>query len=169
MSQIVKILKGDKTTADGLATCLGLSRVRIVQLANEKVLDRDENSKYDLADNIQRYIAYKAGLGAGGGATYETARTAHEQLKSRLTELKLAKIENRMHDARNVELVMMEMLTNTRAQLLGLPSALCGQLSNQPQEMIYEIMTKAVEEKMTELAEYRPDMFNEIQDDEEDN
>jgi len=45
MDQIVKITKTTKTTADGLAACFGLTRPRIVQLAKENVLVRDENSK----------------------------------------------------------------------------------------------------------------------------
>lgn len=164
--QVVKITKATKTTADGLAACFGLSRPRIVQLANEGVLIRDENSKYNLAENMQRYINYKCG--GDDNLSFDSARTKHEQFKSRLTELKLSKVENSMHDAHDVELVMTEMLTNLRTQLLGLPTALCGQLANMPQENIYEIMTKAIEDRLSELADYSPEMFNEIQDNDDD-
>ncbi len=164
--QIMKINKVTKTTADGLAACIGLSRPRVVQLANEGVLVRDENSKYNLSESIQRYINYKCG--GEDNLSFDSARTKHEQFKSRLTELKLAKVENSMHDAHDVELVMTEMLTNLRTQLLGLPTALCGQLANMPQENIYEMMTQAIEDKLSEIAEYSPDMFDEVQNDEED-
>ncbi|WP_094607745.1 hypothetical protein SPSIL_008930 [Sporomusa silvacetica DSM 10669] len=166
MEQIVKITKTTKTTADGLAACFGLSRPRIVQLANAGVLVRDENSKYSVTENIQRYINSKAGT--DGELSLDGERTKHEKFKSRLTELKLAKMENRMHDAHNIELVMTEMLTNLRTQLLGLPSQLAGQLANQSQEKICEIMTSAVEAKLSELAGYEPAMFDEADSDEED-
>ena len=50
------------------------------------MLRRDENSKYCIADNIQRYINSKAGQ--DGVLSFDGARTKHENLKSRLTELK---------------------------------------------------------------------------------
>lgn len=165
LDQIVKITSTTKTGADGLAACFGLTRPRIVQLAKEGVLVRDDNSKYCIADSIQRYVNSKAG---NNGESYDVERTKHEKFKSRLTELKLAKIENRMHDAHDVELVMMEMLTNIRTQLLGLPSALAGKLADLPQEKIYGILTAAIEDKLIELSEYKPDMFNEAKDYEED-
>lgn len=165
--QIVKITKTTKTTADGLAACFGLSRPRIVQLANEGVLLRDENSKYCISENVQRYINSKAG--SDGELSFDAERTKHEKLKSRLTELRLGKMEGRMHDAKDIERVMTEMLTNLRTQLLGLPSQLSGQMANQSQEVIYEIMAKAVEEKLSELADYSPELFCDEDDDEEDN
>lgn len=45
LGQIMKINKSTKTTADGLAACIGVSRTRVVQLANEGVLERDEEYK----------------------------------------------------------------------------------------------------------------------------
>ena len=167
VEQVIKISKNTKTTADSLAACFGLSRPRIVQLANEGVLIRDENSKYCIVDNIQRYINSKAGQ--DGVLSFDGARTKHENLKSRLTELKLAKLEARMHDAENVELVMTELLTNLRTQLLGLPATLAGQLSNKKQEDIYDILEKTIEEKLKELSEYEPSLFSEeMNDDTED-
>lgn len=166
MEQTVKITKNTKTTADGLAACFGLSRPRIVQLANEGILIRDENSKYSISDNVQRYINSKTG--GDGELSFDAERTKHEKFKSRLTELRLEKMEARMHDAKDVERVMTEMLTNLRTQLLGLPSQLSGQLANQPQEIVYQILTKAIEEKLSELADYSPELFCGEDDDEED-
>ena len=74
-----------------------------------------------------------------------------------------------MHDAENVELVMTELLTNLRTQLLGLPATLAGQLSNKKQEDIYDILEKTIEEKLKELSEYEPSLFlEEMNDDTED-
>jgi hypothetical protein len=166
MEQIVKITKATKTTADGLAACFGLSRPRIVQLANEGVLLRDENSKYNIAENIFRYINSKSG--GSGELSFDAERTKHEKFKSRLTELRLEKMEARMHDAKDVERVMTEMLTNLRTQLLGLPSQLSGKMADQSQEVIYQIMNQAIEEKLSELADYSPKLFC-GEDDEENN
>lgn len=63
---------------------------------------------------------------------------------------------------------MTEMLTNLRTQLLGFPSQLSGKMANQPQEIVYETMTKAIEEKLSELADYTPELFSDDEDEEED-
>ena len=74
-----------------------------------------------------------------------------------------------MHDAENVELVMTELLTNLRTQLLGLPATLAGQLSNKKQEDIYDILEKTIDEKLKELSDYEPSLFlEEMNDDTED-
>ena len=166
MDQVIKITAQTKTTADGLAACFGLTRPRIVQLANEGVLCRDEKSKYNLAENIYRFINSRSG---SDDLSFDSERTRHERLKSRLTELKLAKIENRMHDARDVEIVMTEMLTNMRTKLLGLPATLAAQLVDMPEEKIYETINRAIEETLMELSDYNPELFhgenNELEDD----
>ena len=53
--------------------------------------------------------------------TYLTEKARHEKAKRELAELELQKRRNEVHDAADVELVMTDMLTNLRNQLLGLP------------------------------------------------
>lgn len=166
MEQIVKINRSTKTTGDGLAACLGVTRPRIVQMAQEGVLVRDENSKYLVADNVQRFVNYKAG--GSGAVSYEEERALHEQSKRKMSEINLAKIERRMHDANDVEMVMVDMLTNLRSQLLGMPSTLSGELAGKSQEEVYTILTSAIEAKLTELSDYSPAMFDNEAIEEED-
>ncbi|WP_425057631.1 hypothetical protein SCACP_21480 [Sporomusa carbonis] len=163
--QVIKDLSEILTTSDGLAGCIGLSRPRVIQLANEGILDRDKNSKYVVADNIKRYIDY---IKNGGKTTqssdefqadYWEEKAIHEKAKRELTEIKLAKIQGKMHDARDVELVMTEMLINLRTQLLGLPSNLAPQLAGKTQEEIYDMMNREIESKLNELRDYSPALF----------
>ena len=80
-------------------------------------------------------------------------------------------MEGKAYDARTVELVLTEMLSNLRTQLLGMPSKLAPQLERKKKEKIYELMTKEIEEKLNELSEYTPDMFTQEEikaDDDED-
>ena len=54
---------------------------------------------------------------------------------------------------------MTEQNSNLRTQLLGLPSKLAPQLEGKKKEEIYAIMTREIEEKLEELAEYSPEIF----------
>jgi hypothetical protein len=173
--QIIKDLSTILTTSDGLAGCVGLTRPRIIQLANEGVFDRDKNSKYAVQDNIKRYIDHvKNGDKTTESdeefqANYWQEKALHEKAKRELTEINLAKIQGKMHEAKDVELVMTEMLTNLRTQLLGLPSNLAPQLVSKSQEEIYIAMNSALEEKLTELKDYAPALFeSEVIDDDSD-
>ena len=78
-------------------------------------------------------------------------------------------MEGSVYDARTVELVLTEMLSNLRTQMLGLPSKLAPQLERKKKEKIYEVMTKEIEEKLNELSEYTPEMFTkeEIKEDDD--
>ena len=97
-------------------------------------------------------------------------RAKHEKTKREIAELRLAKMENRTYDAKTVELVLTEMLSNLRTQLLGMPSKLAPQLEGKPRGQIYELMTRELEERLSELSEYSPELFTEeeIEADDED-
>ena len=97
-------------------------------------------------------------------------RAKHEKTKREIAELRLTKMENRAYDAKTVELVLTEMLSNLRTQLLGMPSKLAPQLEGKPREQIYEFMTRELEERLSELSEYTPELFTEkeIEADDED-
>lgn len=173
--QIIKDLSSVLTTSDGLASCIGLTRPRIIQLANEGVFDRDKNSKYVVQDNIKRYIDHVKNGDKGTEtdeefqANYWQEKALHEKAKRELTEMNLAKMQGKMHEAKDVELVMTEMLTNLRTQLLGLPSQLAPQLTGKTQEEIYTAMNSAIEEKLIELKDYAPSLFeSEVIDDDPD-
>ncbi|MBP2655878.1 MAG: hypothetical protein H6Q73_3447 [Firmicutes bacterium] len=167
MEHVIKITRSTKTNAEGLAACIGVSRQRVQQLVQEGVLTRVDNGKYSIADNIQRFINYKTG--GDGAVSYDEERALHEQTKRRMSEITLAKIERRMHDANDVELVMTDMLANLRTQLLGMPSTLSGELAGKTQEEIYVIMTKAMESKLSELVDYSPSLFDNEELEEDDN
>ena len=96
-------------------------------------------------------------------------KAKHEKIKREIAELKLAMMEGNAYSAKTVELVMTEMLSNLRTQLLGLPTKLAPQLEGKKKEQIYTILTHEIEEKLSELSEYSPDLFidEEVVDDDE--
>ena len=64
---------------------------------------------------------------------------------------------------------MTEMVSNLRTQLLGLPSKIAPMLDGAGKNKIYSVLTEEIEEKLSELSEYKPDMFTseEVIDNEE--
>lgn len=62
---------------------------------------------------------------------------------------------------------MTAMAANLRTQLLGLPSKIAPMLEGKSKEEIYTAMTKEIEEKLSELAAYSPDLFDEEVDEED--
>ena len=154
---------GNLVTSKRLATLFGLTQRRIQQLTTENILTKDPSGKYNLPAAIQSYIDFiKMGdvVKPEQQADYWEERTAHEAAKRKLTEIKLAKLEQRMHDASDVEMVMVDMLTNLRTQLMGMPTILSSQLAGQTQERIYELLNKSIENKLLELSNYTPDLFH---------
>jgi len=154
MDAIIKISAATKTTGDGMAACFGLSRQRIVQLANEGVLVRDEKSKYPVAENIKLYLAHKAG--GKGAVSLDDERALHEQTKRKLAELELAKKLGTVHEAKDIELMVGGMITVFKRRMLSIPHKMALVLANQSQsaEEINEILTNGIDRALTELANF---------------
>ncbi len=153
-----------------LADALGVTPARVNHLIKDGVVVRDEDNSGGavmLYESVKRYWLNKSRGGSGGDEGLEaelnltTERAKHEKTKREIAEIRLAKLERRVYDARTVELVMTEMLSNLRTQLLGLPSKLAPQLEEVTKEQIYEVMTREIEEKLSELSEYTPELFSE--------
>ena len=168
-------IKDLTVTQKQLAAAIGVVPARVNHLISDGVVIRDETNAGGavyLFESVKRYYSGKqdesAGVEAELNRTKEKAK--HERTKREIAELRLAKMEHQVYDARTVELVITEMLSNLRTQLLGLPSKLAPQLEGISKEQIYEIMTREIEDKLSELSEYEPELFTaeEIEDDDGD-
>lgn len=155
-----------------LARAIGITHGRVSQLIQEGIVlrdDKDMRGGVYLVQSVRNYGAMKGG-GADDELDYLSEKAKHEKVKREIAELRLAKMENRAYDAKTVELVLTEMLSNLRTQLLGMPSKLAPQLEGKPRGQIYELMTRELEERLSELSEYTPELFTEeeIEADDED-
>lgn len=157
-----------------LAEALGVTPARINHLIKDDIVVRDAantSGAVYLYESVKRYWSGKKeqspDIAAELNLTLEKAK--HEKTKREMAELRLAKMEKQVYDAKTVELVVTEMLSNLRTQLLGLPSKLAPQLDGMSKEEIYDTMTREIEEKLSELSEYSPDLFTaeEIEEDDE--
>lgn len=148
-----------------LSKALGLSTVRIFQLINEGVVirdNKDERGGVKLLESVRNYDRMKHGAPVADGEEeidINAERAKREAAERKIAELKLAKMEGKVYDARTVEMVQTEMLSNLRTQLLGLPTKLAPILEGLKREEIYEVLTKEIKEKLSELAEYTPEQY----------
>ena len=148
-----------------LARTLGVTQPYISKLVKNGVLVRDDNDKNGgvmVFASLKNYFTRSLPASANGeedDVDINLERAKREAAERKIAELKLAKMENRVYDARVVELVQTEMLSNLRTQLLGLPAKLAPIIEGKSRAEVYEILTKEIEEKLGELSEYTPEQY----------
>lgn len=154
--EIVEELSGATTTQARLARYLGLSKARINQLIDEKIVLRDETDpkgKVLAFDSVRNYYLSQKADG-DGSINFWTEKAKREQVNRKRDELKLRKEEGSVYDAKTVELAFLEMLTILRTQLLGFPTKFAVQLEGKSRDEIYDILTQEIESKLAEMSEY---------------
>lgn len=140
-----------------LADILMITTRRVNQLVDEEVLAREPEGDFILPTAVAAYYEYK--YADKDETTYLTEKARHEKAKRELAELELQRRRNEVHDAADVEMIMTDMLTNLRTQLLGLPAKMAVQLANRDKDYIDQALTDEIQSRLTELSDYSPDMF----------
>lgn len=141
-------------TQTNLGKALGVSQQRINQLIDEGIVVRDEMSRSGrvmLFESLQNHFLSKNV--SGDSVNFWKERGLHERAKRELAEIKVFKARGEVYDAVTVESVLAELLTNFRNKLTGLPAKYSTRLEGKPREKIYEILTTAIEDELTELSE----------------
>lgn len=145
-----------------LARLLGLTDRRVRQLTEQGVLSKQPEGDFVYPEAIEEYYAYK--YKNDEEVDYMAEKALHEKTKRELAELELAKRRNEVHDANDVQIVMVDMLTKLRSQLLGLPTKMAKLLADRDAGFIDAALTKEIEERLKELSDYAPTMFSEEAD-----
>lgn len=152
------------TTQRELARAIGVTQQQVSNLVKQGTVVRDDADKSGgvlIFESVKRYYQGRAAASGQGEEEIDInrERALHEAADRKIAELKLAKMESRAYDARTVELVMTEQLSNLRTQLLGLPTKLAPLLAGKTREEIYETLTGEIKDKLSELSEYSPALF----------
>lgn len=140
-----------------LAKLLNITQRRVNQLAEEKIITRQPEGDFVLPEAIAEFYSFK--FQSDEAIDFMAEKALHEKAKRELAELELQKRRNEVHDAADVELVMTDMLTNLRSQLLGLPAKMAVQLANRDKDYIDQALTDEIHARLTELSDYSPGMF----------
>lgn len=158
---------------DVLADILGYTRQRINQLAKEGVLEKQAPGRFLLKLNIKKYLDFIR-AGQVNDEEEETAKqyweekALHEKAKRQIAELKLARLQNRLHDAADVELVMTNMLTTFRNRILAIPQKVAPKIIGMKNlAEISEVINAELLEALNELSDYDPSLFAGSEDFEE--
>lgn len=150
-----------------LSKMLGISDRRIRQLADEGVIIRVSQGRYNLEKSIKGYVlnlkianSSKEQLRLDDELDLEKEKAKHERVKRQMAEMKLSLMRGRMHKSEDVEAVMMDMLANFKARCLNLPAKLTPQLvSRDDKGYIMSLLTDEINQALQELAEYDPAEF----------
>ena len=140
-----------------LAKLLNITQRRVNQLAEEKIITRQPEGDFVLPQAIAEFYSFK--FQSDEAIDFMAEKALHEKAKRELAELELQKRRNEVHDAADVELVMTDMLTNLRSQLLGLPAKMAPQLANRDKDYIDQTLTDEIHARLTEISDYSPEMF----------
>jgi hypothetical protein len=152
--RLVGEVKEATVTQSQLGRAIGVSKQRINQLIDEGIVVRDElstNGQVMLFDSLQNYFLSKNTT--GDGVSFWKERSLHEKVKRELDEVKLSRARGELYDASTVELMLVEIVTNFKNRLLGIPSKFATQLEGKPRDEIYTMLTTALEDELTELSE----------------
>lgn len=147
-----------------LANILGITGRRVRQLKEEGLFQQQEKGKkYDLAACVQEYIMYKVKTEMGKGASKDVnvIRAEHEVVKKDISKLKLRKLRKELHEAKDVERFLGNMLVNFKNKLLSIPSKIAVQIIGEEDvNRITELLKREMIEALEELSEYDPDEIN---------
>lgn len=157
-------------SAKTLGKVLGVSDRRIMQMADDGVLEKVGRGRYDLAKCVQAYISFKTketklekeSIVDG----YEMEKIKLTRAKRLMEEKKLQIIVGDLHRSQTVKAVMNRMLANFKGKIQALPVKLAPRLIGETSVMvIQDKMQEAVGECLTELSEYDPSLFYDESDD----
>ena len=144
-----------------LAAILGITDRRVRQLKNEfglfsKGLSSEKKQKnYVLEKCVPEYINYKleAEVQQGTGYNKEKEQAEHEQIKKKISILKLRKLKRELH----VEEFLTDMLVNFKNRLLSVPQKVAPLIvSEDDVNVILDILEREIFQTLEELSEYDP-------------
>ena len=139
-----------------MAEMLNISLEELDELVKEGVI-REEGGNFPIASNIQAYLSH---LKAGADdketkESYWSEKAKHERAKRKMSELKLKKLKDRMHDAKAVEVIMNDMMSFYRKRTLAIADEVAPKVvgMTNPAE-ICDILTDAVNAALTDMSGY---------------
>lgn len=148
-----------------LAAILGITARRIRELRNvyglfERGLTPGKKTKnYCLEKCVPEYINYKLEAEAKQGTSVikEKEQAEHEQIKKKISILKLRKLRRELHEADDVEEFLTNMLIYFKNHLISIPQKVAPLvMAENDVNKIIEVLEKEIFEVLDELSEYDP-------------
>ncbi len=163
-----KVINIDSTTVSAavLGDMFGVTDRRIRQMAEEGIVVRAAKGRYKLVDSVKNYLLTMKlaaeGVGvefADGEISLEEEKGLHERVKRHISEMKLQIMKGELHKARDVEVVMTDMLVSFKTRMMNIPSKVAPILENRDAAFIKDRLTSEINEALNELKDYDAKSF----------
>ena len=147
-----------------LSKIIGVTDRRVRQLRDEYGLfenGRTDGKKknYILDICVPEYINYRMEAEVKQGTTVvkEKEQAEHERIKKQISTLKLRKLKHELHEAKDVEEFLTNMLMDFKVRMLAIPQKVAPLvISEDDTNKIVDILEKEVFGALEELSEYDP-------------
>lgn len=140
------------------AQLLNISDRRIRQLAEEGIIERLDNDKFDARQVAEQYYRFK--FDAESSKDLEKAKSKHETIKMKLSELKLEKLNKNLLSANQIEITVTNMIITFRNKVLNVPSKLAPKLVGiKNLNQISTILEVELIQCLQELSNINPETF----------
>lgn len=158
-----KITSETEVSTTELACVLGITGRRIRQLAEDGVLDKQGQGKFDLCKSVKRYIDYLTREAVDeDDAKLEKAKRQSETTlkvsKAEIARLEMKELQGKMHRSEDVAAMTEDLIFTIRSMLVALPGRLAidACTASTPAEAS-EVIRKEVFSVMEELSNYKYD------------
>ena len=124
---------GASMTKKELATIAGYSYRRLHDIdmglpEDGKLFVKGEGGKYDLALFVQRWVRYNVDNESEAEQSLDDAKTRHEIVKTRKTELEVARLEGRLVDVHEIRRLWGGVASTVTQSMIRLPSKVAPRL-----------------------------------------
>nr|DAH46319.1 MAG TPA: Protein of unknown function (DUF1441) [Caudoviricetes sp.] len=146
-------------TKKELATIAGYTYRRLHDIdmglpENGKLFVKGEGGKYDLALFVQRWVQYNVDNETGDDQTLDKVKAKHEIVKTRKTELEVARLEGKLVDVYEIRRLWGGVANTVMQNMLRLPSKVSPRLVMMKDvEMIASIIDGEIRDTLMQISE----------------
>ena len=168
-------MSGIYLTKKELATVAGYTYRRLYDIdmglpEEDKLFVKGEGGKYDLALFVQRWVRYNVNNESESEQSLDDAKTKHENIKTRKTELEVAKLEGSLVDVYEIRRLWGSVASTVMQNMIRLPSKVAPRLVMVGNvDLISGILDEEIRLVLNEIADTPlPENAAEVTDNEED-
>lgn len=146
-------------TKKELASAAGYTYRRLYDIdrdlpPEDKLFVPGENGKYDLALFVQRWVAYNLGVQQGKDQSLDEVKAIHELVKTRKTELEVARMEGQLVDVQDVRRLWADIANSVMQNLIRIPSKVAPLITMMDNvQAISGILDAEIREALEQVAE----------------
>lgn len=146
-----------------LGAIVGKTPQWIRQLTRDGVLKQVGRGKYILGDAVQAYVLHiQGGKEDHGKPRYIDEKTEHERIKKEKAALELRLLQGELHEAKDIEKIISDMILAVKSRLQAIPTRLAPQLANESAGFIEKMITTEINAALSGLVDYTPELFQEV-------